>query len=48
MKLPKDRNDRVMALAGPGLAEVLEVAGPDNPDVYKDYDSAKSAKSVSH
>jgi nitrite reductase (NO-forming) len=27
---------------------VLEVTGPDNPDVFKDYDPAKSAQSMSH
>ena len=31
-----------------GLAGVLEVTGPDNPNVYKDHDPDKSAKSMSH
>ena len=31
-----------------GLAGVLDVTGPDNPNVYKDHDPAKSAHSMSH
>ena len=36
------------AASSAGLAGVLEVTGPDNPDVFKDNDPAKSAKSMSH
>ena len=31
-----------------GLVGILEVTGPDNPDIFKDHDPAKSAKSMSH
>jgi len=40
--------DHALSRVERGLAGVLEVTGPDNPDVYKDYDPAKSAKSMSH
>jgi nitrite reductase (NO-forming) len=40
--------DHALVRVERGLAGVLEVTGPDNPDIYKDYDPAKSAKSMSH
>ena len=40
--------DHALSRVERGLAGVLEVGGPDNPDIYKDYDPAKSAKSMSH
>ena len=40
--------DHALSQVERGLAGVLEVSGPDNPDIYKDYDPAKSAKSMSH
>ena len=40
--------DHALSRVERGLAGVLEVSGPDNPDIYKDYDPAKSAKSMSH
>ena len=40
--------DHALSRVERGLAGVLEVSGPDNPDIYKDYDQAKSAKSMSH
>ena len=40
--------DHALSRVERGLAGVLEVTGPDNPDIYKDYDPAKSAKSMSH
>jgi hypothetical protein len=52
VRLPKDRNDRVLlgkasALVGLGLAIGLSNT-TDNPDIFKDHDPAKSAKSMSH
>jgi nitrite reductase (NO-forming) len=40
--------DHALSRVERGLAGVLEVTGPDNPDIYKDYDPAKSATSMSH
>ena len=40
--------DHALSRVERGLAGVLEVTGPDNPDIYKDYDPEKSAKSMSH
>jgi nitrite reductase (NO-forming) len=40
--------DHALSRVERGLAGVLEVTGPDNPDIYKDYDPAKSEKSMSH
>lgn len=40
--------DHALSRVERGLAGVLEVTGPDNPDIYKDYEPAKSAKSMSH
>lgn len=40
--------DHALSRVERGLAGVLEVTGPDNPDVFKDSDPAKSAKSMSH
>jgi nitrite reductase (NO-forming) len=40
--------DHALSRVERGLAGVLEVDGRDNPDIYKDYDPAKSAKSMSH
>jgi nitrite reductase (NO-forming) len=40
--------DHALTRVERGLAGVLEVTGPDNPDVFKDHDPVKSAKSMSH
>jgi nitrite reductase (NO-forming) len=40
--------DHALSRVERGLAGVLEVTGPDNPDIYKDNDPEKSAKSMSH
>lgn len=40
--------DHALSRVERGLAGVLEVSGPDNPNVYKDHDPIKSAKSMSH
>lgn len=40
--------DHALSRVERGLAGVLEVTGPDNPNVFKDHDPAKSAKSMSH
>jgi nitrite reductase (NO-forming) len=40
--------DHALSRVERGLAGVLEVTGPDNPNVYKDHDPEKSAKSMSH
>lgn len=40
--------DHALSRVERGLAGILEVVGPDNPDIYKDYDPAKSANSMSH
>jgi len=31
-----------------GLVGILEVQGPDNPDIFKDHDPATSVKSIAH
>ncbi len=40
--------DHALSRVERGLAGVLEVTGPDNPNVFKDHNPAKSAKSMSH
>lgn len=40
--------DHALSRVEKGLAGVLEVEGPENHDVFKDYDPVKSAKSMSH
>jgi nitrite reductase (NO-forming) len=40
--------DHALTRVERGLAGILEVTGPDNPDIFKDHDPAKSATSVSH
>jgi nitrite reductase (NO-forming) len=40
--------DHALTRVERGLAGILEVTGPDNPDIFKDHDPAKSAKSMSH
>jgi nitrite reductase (NO-forming) len=40
--------DHALSRVERGLAGVLEVAGPDNPDIFRDRDPARSAKSMSH
>ena len=40
--------DHALSRVERGLAGVLEVTGPDNPNVFKDHDPAKSSKSMSH
>ena len=40
--------DHALSRVERGLAGVLEVTGPDNPNIFKDYDPAKSAQSMSH
>jgi nitrite reductase (NO-forming) len=40
--------DHALSRVERGLVGILEVTGPDNPNVFKDYDPAKSAKSMSH
>jgi nitrite reductase (NO-forming) len=40
--------DHALSRVERGLVGILEVTGPDNPHVFKDYDPAKSAKSMSH
>ncbi len=40
--------DHALSRVERGLAGVLDVTGPDNPNVYKDHDPAKSAHSMSH
>jgi nitrite reductase (NO-forming) len=40
--------DHALSRVEKGLAGVLEVTGPENHDVFKDYDPAKSAQSMSH
>jgi nitrite reductase (NO-forming) len=40
--------DHALSRAERGLVGILEVTGPDNPDIFKDYDPVKSAKSMSH
>jgi len=40
--------DHALSRVERGLAGVLEVTGPENPNVFKDHDPVKSAKSMSH
>jgi nitrite reductase (NO-forming) len=40
--------DHALSRVERGLAGVLDVAGADNPNVFKDHNPAKSAKSMSH
>lgn len=40
--------DHALTRVERGLVGVLEVTGPENPDVFKDHDPTKSAKSMSH
>jgi nitrite reductase (NO-forming) len=40
--------DHALSRVERGLAGVLEVTGPDNPNVFKDHNPAQSAKSMSH
>jgi nitrite reductase (NO-forming) len=40
--------DHALTRVERGLVGTLEVAGPDNPDIFKDHDPAKSALSMSH
>jgi len=40
--------DHALTRVERGLAGVLEVEGPQNPDIFKDYDPEKSAQSMSH
>jgi nitrite reductase (NO-forming) len=40
--------DHALSRVAKGLAGVLQVEGPDNPAIFKDYDPAKSAASMSH
>ena len=40
--------DHALTRVERGLVGILEVDGPQNPEIFKDYDPAKSAKSMSH
>ena len=40
--------DHALTRVERGLVGILEVEGPQNPDIFKDSDPAKSAKSMSH
>jgi nitrite reductase (NO-forming) len=40
--------DHALTRVERGLVGTLEVQGPDNPDIFKDSEPAKSAKSMSH
>jgi nitrite reductase (NO-forming) len=40
--------DHALSRVEKGLVGILEVSGPENPDVFKDHDPAKSAQSMSH
>jgi nitrite reductase (NO-forming) len=40
--------DHALSRAARGLVGMLEVTGPENTAVYKDYDPARSAHSTSH
>jgi nitrite reductase (NO-forming) len=40
--------DHALTRVERGLVGILEVTGPDNPDIFKDHDPVKSAKSTSH
>jgi nitrite reductase (NO-forming) len=40
--------DHALSRVERGLVGILEVTGPENPDIFKDHDPDKSAKSMSH
>jgi nitrite reductase (NO-forming) len=40
--------DHALTRVERGLVGMLEVTGPDNPNIFKDHDPAKSALSMSH
>jgi len=40
--------DHALSRVERGLVGILEVTGPDNPDIFKDHDPARSSKSMSH
>jgi nitrite reductase (NO-forming) len=40
--------DHALTRVERGVVGILEVQGPDNPDIFKDSDPAKSSKSMSH
>ena len=40
--------DHALTRVERGLVGILEVTGPDNPDIFKDYNPARSSKSASH
>jgi nitrite reductase (NO-forming) len=40
--------DHALTRVERGLVGILEVTGPDNPDIFKDHDTSKSALSMSH
>jgi nitrite reductase (NO-forming) len=40
--------DHALTRVERGLVGILEVTGPDNPDIFKDHNPAKSALSMSH
>lgn len=40
--------DHALTRVERGLVGILEVEGPENPDIFKDLDPAKSAQSMSH
>jgi nitrite reductase (NO-forming) len=40
--------DHALSRVQKGLVGILEVTGPNNPDIFKDHDPAKSAQSMSH
>jgi nitrite reductase (NO-forming) len=40
--------DHALTRVERGLVGILEVTGPDNPDIFRDHDPAKSAQSMSH
>jgi nitrite reductase (NO-forming) len=40
--------DHALTRVERGLVGILEVTGPENPNIFKDHDPAKSAQSMSH
>ena len=40
--------DHALTRVERGLVGILEVTGPENPDVFKDHDPARSAHSTGH
>jgi nitrite reductase (NO-forming) len=40
--------DHALTRVERGLVGILEVTGPENPDVFKDHDPSKSSRSLSH